>query len=71
VHRVAQIIPAEDVPSARRSGTVIRVQSGHAIAQFGCVSTDLEATLVAKYEVMGPLLNEPTRRLWAALAYVQ
>jgi len=28
--------------------------------------TDLEATLVAKYVVMGPLLNERTRRLWAA-----
>jgi hypothetical protein len=27
---------------------------------------DLEATLVAKYVVMGPLLNERTRRLWAA-----
>lgn len=27
---------------------------------------DLEATLVAKYVVMGPLLNEQTRRLWAA-----
>ena len=28
---------------------------------------DLEATLVAKYVVMGPLLNERTRRLWVAL----
>ena len=28
--------------------------------------TDLEATLVAKYVVMEPLLNERTRRLWAA-----
>ena len=28
--------------------------------------TDLEATLVAKYVVMGPLLDERTRRLWAA-----
>jgi len=28
--------------------------------------TDLEATLVAKYVVMGPLLNERPRRLWAA-----
>ena len=28
--------------------------------------TDLEATLVAKYVVMAPLLNERTRRLWAA-----
>jgi hypothetical protein len=27
---------------------------------------DLEATLVAKYVVMGPLLNERTLRLWAA-----
>jgi hypothetical protein len=27
---------------------------------------DLEATLVAKYVVMGPLLNARTRRLWAA-----
>ena len=27
---------------------------------------DLEVTLVAKYVVMGPLLNERTRRLWAA-----
>ena len=27
---------------------------------------DLETTLVAKYVVMGPLLNERTRRLWAA-----
>ena len=27
---------------------------------------DLEATLVAKYVVMAPLLNERTRRLWAA-----
>jgi hypothetical protein len=28
--------------------------------------TGLEATLVATYVVMGPLLNERTRRLWAA-----
>ena len=28
--------------------------------------TVLEATLVAKYVVMAPLLNERTRRLWAA-----
>ena len=28
--------------------------------------TELEATLVAKYVVMAPLLNERTRRLWAA-----
>jgi hypothetical protein len=28
--------------------------------------TDLEATLVAKYVVMAPVLNERTRRLWAA-----
>ena len=28
--------------------------------------TDLEATLVAKYVVMSPRLNERTRRLWAA-----
>jgi hypothetical protein len=28
--------------------------------------TNLEATLVAKYVVMEPLLNERTRRLWAA-----
>jgi hypothetical protein len=27
---------------------------------------NLEATLVAKYVVMAPLLNERTRRLWAA-----
>ena len=29
-------------------------------------NTDLEATLVANYVVMAPLLNERTRRLWAA-----
>ena len=29
-------------------------------------NTDLEATLVAKYVVMDPLLNERMRRLWAA-----
>ena len=31
--------------------------------------TVLEATLVAKYVVMAPLLNERTRRLWAALLH--
>jgi len=29
-------------------------------------NTDLKATLVAKYVVMDPLLNERMRRLWAA-----
>jgi len=28
--------------------------------------TDLEATLVAKYAALSPLLNERARRLWAA-----
>ena len=32
--------------------------------------TVLEATLVAKYVVMAPLLNERTRRLWAAAEFV-
>jgi hypothetical protein len=29
-------------------------------------NTDLEATIVAKFMVMAPVLDERTRRLWAA-----